>query len=161
MINSIESERLQRLIDRKLETYERLKKEDPDNKALPYLNSEIMLLRDTIMPIVLSNTTIDYAEIRNFVTKSMRAVEKHPMARRFNDLLLHVHLKDAGIAKPILAFSSNLRPEDTIMTDFEINGLASHVVPVYFSTPSCYNVSENDIRIVLDFLRSKKEGIAQ
>ena len=95
MINSVESDRLQNLIDRKTAQYEKLKAEDPDNKALLYLNSEITLLRDTIMPIVLCNTTVDYAEIRDFVTRSMRKLENHRnAARNASDLLIHFHIKE-------------------------------------------------------------------
>lgn len=95
MINSIESDRLQNLIDRKTAQYEKLKSEDPDNKALLYLNSEITLLRDDIMPLVLCNTTVDYSEIRNFVTRCMRKLENHRnVARKASDLLIHFHLKE-------------------------------------------------------------------
>lgn len=78
----------------KSKRYQDLKKKDPDNVALPYLNSEITFLRDIILPIILSNTTVDYAEIRNFVTRSLRELESHPLAKKTTDLLLHIHLKD-------------------------------------------------------------------
>ena len=143
MINSIESERLQRLIDRKTAQYEKLKSEDPENKALLYLNSEITFLRESILPIVLSNTTIDYIEIRNHVTRSLRSLERHPLARRINDLLIHFHLKDPGIVTPLAALSSNLRSTDTIVTDLEINGLSEQVLPVYFAQPDYYRLDKN------------------
>ena len=110
MINSIESERLQRLIDRKTSQYEKLKSEDPDNKALLYLNSEITLLRDTIMPIVLCNTTVDYAEIRNFVTLAMRRVEnRKALAKKATDLLIHFHIKNPEPGEAyIIAKASNM-----------------------------------------------------
>ena len=135
MINSIESERLQRLIDRKQETYNKLKEEDPDNKALQYLNSEITLLRDTIMPIVLSNTTVEYSEIKDFVIRSMRKFERHANRQRFGDVLFHVHLKDSGITRPVCGFSSNMRMTDTIVPNIMINGLSEQVVPFYFAEP--------------------------
>ena len=143
LINSIESERLQRLIDRKTAQYEKLKSEDPENKALLYLNSEITFLRESILPIVLSNTTIDYIEIRNHVTRSLRSLERHPLARRINDLLIHFHLKDPGIVTPLAALSSNLRSTDTIVTDLEINGLSEQVLPVYFAQPDYYRLDKN------------------
>lgn len=135
MINSIESERLQRLIDRKTAQYEKLKSEDPENKALLYLSSEITLLRDTIMPIVLCNTTVDYSEIRDFVTRSIRRLEKLPLGRKVNDLVLHFHLKDSGVTKPIAAFASNMRSIDTIFIDMMINEKPESIYPYYFATP--------------------------
>lgn len=144
MFNSIESERLQRLIDLKTAQYEKLKSNDPDNKALLYLSSEITLLRDTIMPIVLCNTTVDYSEIRNHVTQTIRSLERHPLARRINDLLIHFHLKDPGIVTPLAALSSNLRITDTIVTDLEINGLSEQVLPFYFAQPIVHRIDYND-----------------
>lgn len=122
MINSIESERLQRLIDRKTAQYEKLKSEDPENKALLYLSSEITLLRDTIMPIVLCNTTVDYSEIRDFVTLSMRRIENRKnLAKRTTDLLLHFHIKNPNPGDPyVVAKASNI--EDRLsMFDATIN----------------------------------------
>lgn len=94
MINSLESERLERLIRDKIKRYMKLQEENPENPALLYLNSEITFLRDSIMPIVLANTTVDYSEIRNFVTRSVRSLERHPLARKTSDLILQIHLKD-------------------------------------------------------------------
>lgn len=144
MINSIESERLQRLIDRKTAQYEKLKSEDPENKALLYLSSEITLLRDTIMPIVLCNTTVDYSEIRDFVTKSIRRLEKLPLGRKVNDLVLHFHLKDAGETKPIAAFASNMRYSDAIFIDMMINEKPESIYPFYFATPQFTRIDKID-----------------
>ena len=95
MVNSIESERLTRLIERKEKHYQKLKEEKPDDPALLYLNSEITFLRDEILPIVLCNTTVDYMEIRNFVTRSMRTLENNrTAARNSSELLIHFHLKE-------------------------------------------------------------------
>lgn len=143
MINSLESERLERLIERKEKRYKKLKAEKPDDPALLYLNSEITFLRESILPIVLSNTTVDYIEIRNHVTRSLRSLERHPLARRINDLLIHFHLKDPGIVTPLAALSSNLRSTDTIVTDLEINGLSEQVLPVYFAQPDYYRLDKN------------------
>lgn len=142
MINSLESERLERLIDNKERRYQKLKAEKPDDPALLYLNSEITFLRDSILPIVLCNTTVDYVEIRNHVTRSLRSLERHPLARRINDLLIHFHLKDPGIETPLAALSSNLRSTDTIVTDLEINGLSEQVLPVYFAQPDFYRLDK-------------------
>ena len=144
MINSIESERLERLIERKEKHYEKLKAEKPDDPALLYLNSEITFLRGSILPIVLCNTTVDYSEIRNHVTRTIRSLERHPLARRINDLLIHFHLKDPGIVTPLAALSSNLRITDTIVTDLEINGLSEQVLPVYFAQPNVHRIDYNE-----------------
>lgn len=131
MINSIESERLQRLIDRKLESYNKMKEEDPENKALLYLNSEITLLRDVIMPIVLCNTTIDYSEIRDFVTLTMRKVERNKnLAKMATDLVLHFHLKNPEPGKQyIVAKASNM--EDRLnLFDIQINYEQALIYPI-------------------------------
>lgn len=143
MINSLESERLERLIENKERRYQKLKAEKPDDPALLYLNSEITFLRESILPIVLCNTTVDYTEIRNHVTRSLRSLERHHLARSFNDILIHFHLKDSGIVKPLAALSSNLRSNDTIVTDLEINGLSEQVVPVYFAQPDFYRLDKH------------------
>lgn len=119
MINSIESERLDRLIRQKVKRYKELQEEDPDNAALPYLNSEITFLRDSIMPIVLAETTVDYSEIRNFVTRSLRSLENHPLARKTSDLLLHIHLKDPD-GEPLAAVARSHDP-DKIEAEVYVN----------------------------------------
>lgn len=99
MINSIETERLERLIRDKILRYNKLKEEDTDNKALPYLNSEITFLQESILPIMLCNTTVDYMEMRNFMTSALRNLENHNMSRLTTDLLIHIHLHDPAPAK--------------------------------------------------------------
>jgi hypothetical protein len=143
MINSIESDRLQRLIDRKEASYKKMKEEDPDNPALKYLNSEITLLRDEILPIILCNTVTDYVEIRNFVTKSLRKLERHPLARSTNDLLVHIHLKDSGVDKPLAALASNLSARDVIINDIMINEMPRAIWPMYYSTPNLYTIDHS------------------
>lgn len=118
MIDSIESERLDRLIKSKVERYKKMKDEDPENKALPYLNSEIAFLQNTIMPIVLSETTLDYSEIRNFVTRSIRKLERHPLSRKTTDLILHIHIKDADDGETPIAAIAQSRSDRQI--DFEL-----------------------------------------
>ena len=144
MINSIESERLTRLIERKEKHYQKLKAEKPDDPALLYLNSEITFLRDEILPIVLTNTTVDYSEIRDYVTRSMRKLERHPLCRKTNDILFHFHLKDSGLENPVVAFATNMRMEDTILFDFSVNGLSEYVVPFYFGKPTIYRLDKNE-----------------
>lgn len=119
MINSIESERLQKLIDYKISTYKKLKEENPDSKALLYLNGEITLLRDMIMPIVLTNTVYDYAEIRNFITKSMRRIENSHHAKEATDIMFHFRLKDTEGERKCY-FISNDDDMDIIMDYFSI-----------------------------------------
>ena len=123
MINSLESDRLQRLIDRKEASYKKLKEEDPDNPALKFLNSEITLLRDEIMPIILSNTTVDYSEIRNFVTQSMRRLESRPnAARKATDLLIHFHLKEPKEGEqPVVACFSNIGHQRQFVTELYVD----------------------------------------
>ena len=131
MVNSIESERLQRLIDRKQETYKKLKQEDPDNKALLFLNSEITLLRDVIMPIVLCNTTVDYSEIRNFVTLTMRKIEQNKyMARKATDLVVHFHLKNPEPGESYVVAKSSNMPERLNNFDVQINYEQALIYPL-------------------------------
>lgn len=107
MVNSLESEHLENLIRQKTKRYHELKRKDPDNPALLYLNSEITFLRDTILPIVLSETTVDYSEIRSFVTRSIRKLEQHPLAGKTTDIVFHVHLKDPDGDKACTALANS------------------------------------------------------
>lgn len=121
MINSLESERLDRLIKNKVERYKKLKEEDPDNPALLYLNSEITFLRDSIMPIVLAETTVDYSEIRNFVTRTIRSLENHPLSRRTTDVILHIHLKQPESGKKPLAAIAQSHDKNEIDAELYVN----------------------------------------
>ena len=108
-----------------------MKEEDPENKALLYLNSEITLLRDVIMPIVLCNTTIDYSEIRDFVTLTMRKVERNRnLAKMATDLVLHFHLKNPESGKQyVVAKASNM--EDRLnLFDIQINYEQALIYPI-------------------------------
>lgn len=106
MINSLESQQLDSLIKQKTKRYKEIQEKEPDNPALLYLNSEITFLRDVIMPIILEQTTVDYSELRTFVTRSLRKLEQHPLARKTTDLIIHLHLKDPD-GKNVAAISSN------------------------------------------------------
>lgn len=106
MINSLESQQLDSLIKQKTKRYKEIQEKEPDNPALLYLNSEITFLRDVIMPIILEQTTVDYSELRTFVTRSLRRLEQHPLARKTTDLIIHLHLKDPD-GKSVAAISSN------------------------------------------------------
>lgn len=106
MINSLESQQLDSLIKQKIKRYKEIQEKEPDNPALLYLNSEITFLRDVIMPIILEQTTVDYSELRTFVTRSLRKLEHHPLARKTTDLIIHLHLKDPD-GKNVAAISSN------------------------------------------------------
>jgi hypothetical protein len=130
MINSIESDRLQRLIDRKEASYKKMKEEDPNNPALKYLNSEITFLRDEILPIILCDTVTDYVEIRNFVTNCFRKLERRPVAaKNATDILIHFHLKDnptlvpkgGNEPIPMAAYFSNMRHEQQFTTELYVN----------------------------------------
>lgn len=139
MINSIESDRLQRLIDRKEASYKKIKEKNPDDPALKFLNSEITLLRDEILPIILSNTVTDYVEIRNFVTRSMRRLEQKPnAAKNATDLLIHFHLKDnptlipPGEEEPVpmVAYFSNMKHGQQFTADLFINNQQALCYPL-------------------------------
>lgn len=123
MINSIESERLERLIKRKTASYNKMKAEDPENPALKFLNSEITFLRDDILPIILTNTTVDYSEIRDYVTRCMRKLENHPAAARTaTDMLIHFHLKEAREdKKPIVVCFSNIGHQRQFVADLFVD----------------------------------------
>lgn len=131
MINSIESDRLQRLIDRKTEAYNKMKAEDPDNKALLYMNSEITLLRDVIMPIVLCNTTVDYSEIRDFVTLSMRRIEKNGyLAKNATDLVVHFHIKNPQPGESYVVAKASNMDERLNTFDVQINYNQALIYPL-------------------------------
>lgn len=132
MANSIESDRLQKLIDRKIALYKKMRAEDPDNPALKFLNSEITFLKDVIMPIILCNTVVDYMEIRNFVTKSMRTLESQPNAARMaTDLLIHFHLKEPPEGKqPIVACMSTIGHRRQFMTEMFVDYKQALVYPL-------------------------------
>lgn len=140
MINSIESDRLQRLIDRQKAYAEKLKQEDPENPALKYLNSDITLLEELILPVVLCNTVTDYVEIRNFITRSLRALERHQLAKKTNDIVVHIHLKDSGVDTPVAALASNMRMRDTIAIDLTINEKPEALYPLYYATPEYHRI---------------------
>lgn len=142
MYNSFASERLIKLIDYKLKRYNELASSNPESPALKYMEGEIELLRGTILPIVMENSTIGYREIQGFVTTSMKKLERHPLAKRTNDILFHLHLKDSGTENPIAAFFSNMRESDTIAIDLSINQKSEQIVPVYFSQPTFYRLDK-------------------
>ena len=144
MYNSFASERLIKLIDYKMKRYNELMASNPDSPALKYIDAEIKLLQDTILPIVLDNTAIAYREIQNFVTASIKKLEKHPLSGRTNDILLHLHLKDSGTENPIAVLFSNMRDSDIITLDLSINQKSEQIVPVYFSKPTIYRIDKQE-----------------
>lgn len=73
MTNSWESEKLEKLIEKKLKDFERPK---PDF-AQKELQAEILFLKNEILPIVLSETTILFSEITKHLTsKIYEAIDK-------------------------------------------------------------------------------------
>lgn len=132
MINSIESDRLSKLIDRKLKLYREKQDADPDDPALKYLNSEITFLRDQILPIVLCETTVNYSELRDYMTRTMRKVEERPtLARTATDLLIHFHLKDPKEGKqPIVAYASNMGHQRQFCTEMFIDDKEALTYPL-------------------------------
>jgi hypothetical protein len=107
MINSMESDRLQKLIDFKRSQYMKKKESNPDDPALKYINSEVALLAEEILPIILENTTFEYRDIRNFITRIMRKAERHPKAKEITDLRIHIKIKDPEPGeRPVLALAS-------------------------------------------------------
>ena len=142
MYNSFASERLIKLIDYKLKRYNELAASNPESPALKYIDAEIKLLQDTILPIVMENSSIGYKEIQSFVITSMKKLEKHPLAKRTNDILFHLHMKDSGSENPIAAFFSNMRDSDVIAIDLSVNQKSEQIVPVYFSQPTFYRIDK-------------------
>lgn len=132
MINSIETERLERLINRKKQQLQKLKSESPDNKAILYLNSEITFLEDSIMPILLADTTVDYMEIRNFITRSMRELERYKVvARKATELVLHFHLKDQAPGDdPLAVCFSNIGMSRQFVTDLYVDNHEAMILPL-------------------------------
>ena len=73
MIESFESEKLTRLIDNKLNY---LKTLDPKSTHAMILQEEVMFLKNTILPIVLNETTILYSESQRYFTRKLtQAIE--------------------------------------------------------------------------------------
>ncbi|MBO4654932.1 MAG: hypothetical protein J5644_05250 [Bacteroidales bacterium] len=129
---SLESERLSRIINEKEAYYRKLFRQDPGNQYLTILNSEITFLRDIIMPIILQNTTVLYSEISSHVTKAMRAIEKRQDKEKFCGVLLYyqIHKPEPG-STPRIAFASNIRTYNEVYVDLEMNGRHSLVTPVF------------------------------
>lgn len=142
MYNSFASERLIKLIDYKIKRYNELAASNPESPALKYIDGEIKLLQGTILPIVMENTAIGYKEIQNFVATSMKKLERHPLAKRCNDIVFHLHLKDSGEDNSIATLFSNLRDSDVIAIDLSINQKSEQIVPVYFSQPTFYRIDK-------------------
>lgn len=140
MYNSFAYERLIKLIDYKLKRYNELAASNPDSKALRYMDEEIKFLQETILPIVLDNTTVTYREIRDFVTKSMSTIENHPLSKRTNDLLFHFHMRDSGYEQPLALMATNMRHTDILAFDLEINQVSEQILPVYYSKPTFHRV---------------------
>lgn len=152
MYNSIPSERLTKLIDYKIKRYNELSAGNPDSPALKYIDGEIKLLQDTILPIVLENTAVAYREIQKFVTTALKKLEKHPLASRTNDVLIHLHLKDSGKEPSVAALFSNMSMKDTIVVDISINQRPESIVPVYYSAPTIYRINPQEEKIDTDGL---------
>lgn len=83
---SLESERLQKLIDREVKE---LRRDKPD-WAQKNLQSKILFLKNEILPIVLRNTTLLYGEIVKFLeTKIREAVNLE-----CNDIIIVINLSE-------------------------------------------------------------------
>lgn len=131
MINSIESERLERLIKTKVDRIKKLKETDPENTAIPYLNSEITFLRDSILPIILQDTTIEYSEIRDFLTKTFRQVENVKNFNKFTDLIVHIHLHEPQPGDGyVAAYKSTMELNQFIPADLYINYEKAIIYPL-------------------------------
>ena len=131
MVNSIESARLQKLIESKEKLYKERKSANPDDKSLLYLNSEITLLRDVIMPIVLCNTTVDYSEIHNFVTLAMRKIEKNGfLSKKTTDIVFHFHIKNPNNGEKYIVAKASTMEERLNIFDIEINYEQALIYPI-------------------------------
>lgn len=72
MIDSFESEKLQKLIENKKEFLKKQKSDFASKK----LQEEILFLQNDILPIVLSETTILYNDINRYVTEKIQQAIK-------------------------------------------------------------------------------------
>ena len=132
MINSIETERLERLIERKRLQLEKLKAESPENKAILYLNSEITFLEDSVLPILLNDTTVDYMEIRNFITLSLRDLERNRnVAKKATEFVVHFHLRDAQPGEdPLAVCVSNIGLHRQFVSDLYVDNHKALILPL-------------------------------
>lgn len=129
-MNSLESDKLERLIKSKTERLKKLQETDPENVAIQYLNSEITFLRDTIMPIILQNTTVDYSEIRDFVTNTLRQVERSNY-KKITDLVIHIRFKEPEKGKsPVAAYKSTLENVLQFIPEITINNVQALLYPL-------------------------------
>lgn len=132
MINSIETERLERLIERKRLQLEKLKAESPENKAILYLNSEITFLEDSVLPILLNDTTVDYMEIRNFITLSLRDLERNRnVAKKATEFVVHFHLRDTQPGEdPLAVCVSNIGLHRQFVSDLYVDNHKAQILPL-------------------------------
>lgn len=99
MIDSFESEKLQKLIDNKKDFLAKQTNEFAKKK----LQEEIMFLENDILPIVLTETTILFSDVNRYVTEKIRQAIK----MECDAMLLLIPLRDdvpekyiIGVANP-------------------------------------------------------------
>lgn len=139
---SLESERLARIISEKEAYYRKLFRQDPSNQYLTILNSEITFLRDIIMPIVLQNTTVLYSQLAQHVTQAMRAMEKRQDKEKYCGVLLYYQTRqpEKRTLKRV-AMASNVRTFPDIDVSMYINGSYVLITPV---SPDDYEKEQDD-----------------
>jgi len=130
--HSLESERLERIINEKVKYYNKLYRQDPENQYLTLLNSEITFLRDIIMPIVLQNTTVLYSGLCHHVVTAMREMEGRDDKDRFSGVLLYYQTRKPTPGQiPFVAMASNVKTYNEIEFSMDIDGQYTVINPVY------------------------------
>ena len=136
--HSIESERLERIINEKVKYYNKLYRQDTGNQYLKILNSEITFLRDIIMPIVL-NTTVLYSGLAHFLTTAMRAMEGKDDKEKFCGVMMYYQTHEPDTNEiPRVAVASNVKTYPHYYFNLLIDGKPALPLPVF------PNLAENE-----------------
>lgn len=110
-IDSYESERLRDMIERKEGYYRQKVNEGSSKNHLQALQSEIMFLKNYILPVVLRSTVIEHSEfVRYSVSSYDSAIQKN-----CNGLLIYQPIKNDYSDQPIIGIA-NLRQLDEFGT---------------------------------------------
>lgn len=110
-IDSYESERLRDVIARKEAYYRQKQSDGTGEKHLKAMQSELMFLKDYILPIVLRSTVIEHLEfVRYAVSSYDNAIQKG-----CNGLLIYQPIKSDYSEQPIIGIA-NLRQLDKFGT---------------------------------------------
>lgn len=104
-IDSYESERLRDMIKRKEDFYKQKQNDGVSEKYLQAMQSEIMFLKNYILPIVLRSTGIEHSEFVRYVTNALgNAVQKD-----CNGLLIYQPIKEDYVGRPLVGIANLLQ----------------------------------------------------